>query len=472
MNAMARDPAAKRDAVQAWAQSVVPPLLRDSGVPGACLAVVTADDVLLLEGFGRTHADGASVDPAGTRFRIGSLTKPMTAMLAVKLAEAGRIDLDGDVNGLLKRVRVPATFPLPVTSRQILRHRAGFAGISMRLQAATAARARMPARDMQRHVRRIRAPGDVPAYDNLGYGLLGIALEDATGRALFDLYRETLFAPLGMKSAILGPPPEDEVFAARGHVLRGDSVHAIRPGHLPLLMQAAGAISATAADMVEFARCILRRGAPLLGESAFRAMVQFQAPHPEAPGIGLGLLESDFAGHRGFGHGGLIDGFTARLAVFPQAGIALFAAFNIGPDLRRAPWLAPFDRLRRSSEGAQMQAALSGLDRHVVASFANRFVPAAAPTTPLRLPRIETSHLAGLYRPTRARTGGMLDRLTHPGVAVSALADGGLRIGDALHVRISDGHFADAAGGHVYFRLAESRALMAQSSTAVYERAA
>ncbi len=459
-----------RESVLRWAQTTQPPLMRESGALGAGLSVVTADDVLLLRGFGRTEAEGQAIDPAAAAFRIGSVTKLMTALLAVRLAAAGRIDLDADINTLLRRVHVPATQSGVVTLRQILRHRAGFAGVSMRLQVDSFAQTQMSAAAMQRHIRRVRPAGDVPAYDNLGYGLLGIALEDATETDLAALYRDMLFAPLGMENAFLGIPPGREPRMARGHVFRGDAIRAIKPGHLFSLVQAAGAVSATAHDMAKFAQCLLRHGAPLLGEDEFSAMLQFQALHPEAPGIGVGFLESDFAGRRAFGHGGLIDGFTSRLAVFPQAGVALFVAFNTGPNLRRPPWLAPFDRLRNSPEAARRQAAASVLDRRVTESFADRFIPAPLPQTTPPLASIDTAKLGGIYKPTRARSGNFLDRVTHPGIGVSAMPDGRLRIGGKDHTRLSGGHFADAGGSHAWFRLDGNRALMAQSATAIYER--
>ncbi len=470
MNAMSHNAVLDRESVLRWAQTTLPPLMRESGAPGAGLTVVTADDVLLLRGFGRSEADGQAIDPAATLFRIGSITKLMTALLAVRLAAAGRIDLDADVNTLLRRVHVPATQSGIVTPRQILRHRAGFAGVSMRLQAGSFAQMQMSAAAMQRHICRIRPAGGVPAYDNLGYGLLGIALEDATGTDLATLYRDMLFAPLDMDNAFLGIPPGREPGMARGHVFHGDAIHVIKPGHLLSLVQAAGAVSATAHDMAKFARCILGHGAPLLDANEFSAMLQFEALHPEAPGIGLGFLEFDFAGRRAFGHGGLIDGFTSRLAVFPQAGVALFVVFNIGPDLRRSPWLAPFDRLRSSPEGTRRQAAAAVIDRRVVESFASHFVPAVVPQAKTRSTSVDTAKLSGIYRPVRARSGSLLDRLTHPGLGVSLLPEERLRIGGNIYARLSDGHFADAAGAHAWFRLDARRALMAQSATAIYER--
>ncbi len=377
----------------------------------------------------------------------------MTALLAVRLAAAGRIDLDADINTLLRRVHVPATQSGVVTLRQILRHRAGFAGVSMRLQVDSFAQTQMSAAAMQRHIRRVRPAGDVPAYDNLGYGLLGIALEDATETDLAALYRDMLFAPLGMENAFLGIPPGREPRMARGHVFRGDAIRAIKPGHLFSLVQAAGAVSATAHDMAKFAQCLLRHGAPLLGEDEFSAMLQFQALHPEAPGIGGRLPRIRFRGPprlRPWRPDRRLHVAPRRLSAGRRCALR---CIQHGPNLRRPPWLAPFDRLRNSPEAARRQAAASVLDRRVTESFADRFIPAPLPQTTPPLASIDTAKLGGIYKPTRARSGNFLDRVTHPGIGVSAMPDGRLRIGGKDHTRLSGGHFADAGGSHAWFRL-------------------
>lgn len=94
-----------------------------SGSPGLSVSVGYGGKIVWSEGFG--HADleqGVSVDPSTTRFRIGSVIKPMTAYAVAQLVQAGSLDLDAPI-----QTYVPG-FPqkrAPITTRQLLGHLAG-----------------------------------------------------------------------------------------------------------------------------------------------------------------------------------------------------------------------------------------------------------------------------------------------------------------------------------------------------------
>jgi CubicO group peptidase (beta-lactamase class C family) len=93
-------------------------------VPGAAVVVVRDGGVVQIEGFGMSdRASGAPVDPKGTVFRIGSVSKPITALTAQMLAGRGELDLDADV-AQLTGVDIPGDSP--VTVQSLLTHTAGF----------------------------------------------------------------------------------------------------------------------------------------------------------------------------------------------------------------------------------------------------------------------------------------------------------------------------------------------------------
>jgi CubicO group peptidase (beta-lactamase class C family) len=101
--------------------------MADLRVPGAVVAIVQNGNVILLRGYGvADSARGTPVDPDHTVFRLGSVTKPFTAIAALQLVEQGRLDLHADVNRYLRAFQVPEAFGRPVTAHDLLTHTAGF----------------------------------------------------------------------------------------------------------------------------------------------------------------------------------------------------------------------------------------------------------------------------------------------------------------------------------------------------------
>ncbi len=97
------------------------------GIPGAAFILVQGGRVVLAKGYGQADvAAGRAWSAERTVFPIASITKLFTATAVMQLADRGLIDLHADVNRYLKSVRVPATYPEPVTTAHLLSHTAGF----------------------------------------------------------------------------------------------------------------------------------------------------------------------------------------------------------------------------------------------------------------------------------------------------------------------------------------------------------
>ncbi len=96
-------------------------------VPGVSVAIIDGCKVVETRGFGVTEAGGAAVAP-DTLFQVASISKPVTALAALRLVERGELLLDTDVRTRLKTWSLPDS-PLlrdhPVTLRTLLSHSAG-----------------------------------------------------------------------------------------------------------------------------------------------------------------------------------------------------------------------------------------------------------------------------------------------------------------------------------------------------------
>lgn len=189
----------------------------DNQVPGAALAVARDGRLVYARGFG--HADkelGLPVQP-GMRFRIASISKPITAAMILRLIELGLLKLDDRVFDFLK-IALPADADprlKKITIQHLLHHTAGFDRdksfdpMFRPLIIAKDQKTRPPAGPMEIiHYMTRRPldfdPGERYAYSNFGYCLLGRVIEKATGLSYEAAVQKHVLTPIGVKHMQLG----------------------------------------------------------------------------------------------------------------------------------------------------------------------------------------------------------------------------------------------------------------------------
>jgi CubicO group peptidase (beta-lactamase class C family) len=287
--------------------------------PGGVLAAGDSEHSDLLVPFGRTHRQPAGVGDevtAETIYDIASLTKPVaTQAVFLRLAGAGRIALDTPAGSLLPELVAPGGDRITVA--HLLGHSAGFPDyieFFRRLWAGDSAAPpgspRAPARQFRRDLTTgggtgsrdalvrmagatplVSAPGSVARYSDLGYILLGAALERAGAARLDVLARRLVFEPLGMERTYFvdlagpralppGPVAPTEICPRRGLVqgeVHDENAHAGGgiAGHAGLF--------STAVDLARFARAVLAAFAGAPGVLP-RALSHRLATTPSAPG--------------------------------------------------------------------------------------------------------------------------------------------------------------------------------------------
>lgn len=168
-------------------------------------------------GYGFADIESGRRMTADTVQNVGSVTKTLTTTLALQDIEAGRLDLDGDINRYLRfSVRNPNHPNVPITLRQLLTHRSSIRdGIAYSdsyrcgdqtvlledwLQAYFASSA--PSDHF--HVwapGTLNPPSSPRAYSNVAFGLIGLLSERVGGQPYANLCRQRIFDPLGMASS-------------------------------------------------------------------------------------------------------------------------------------------------------------------------------------------------------------------------------------------------------------------------------
>jgi CubicO group peptidase (beta-lactamase class C family) len=173
-----------RVALEAFVDGVIESQMEENHVADVTVAIVFEDDLILAKGYGYADVENKiPVDPYKTLFRIQSVTKLFTWTALIQLYEQGKVDLDTDVNQYLKTLKVPDTFPQPITIRHLMAHTSGLdelivIGTSRKDADSVLPLCEVLAKDFPE---RIRAPGEVSSYSNHGTALAGLIIEDVSG---------------------------------------------------------------------------------------------------------------------------------------------------------------------------------------------------------------------------------------------------------------------------------------------------
>ncbi|MCZ0934285.1 MAG: serine hydrolase [Gemmatimonadetes bacterium] len=334
------------DVIDAFSRQIAADVEAD-GIGGITAAVFRGDQVLWAQGFG--WADPANRVPAGVRtiYRTGSISKSVTAILMADLVEEGTVALDDAVVDYLPEAAGfgdPPAGMEPITFRQLASHTAGLIR-EPELEGAAAG----PIEDWGYkilasipHTRFYTMPGTQYQYSNIGYGVLGYALQRAAGTSFMELVEDRLFEPLGMRSStfIVGPDlwrrvavgfangADGEVnadFPALEHEGRGYKV----PN---------GGVYATVGDLATFGAAVMGMTEHELLEPATRRDVMtVQTPEDPDAGYGLGFSIRPVALEGGgdvrfVGHGGSVAGYNMYLVFEPESGygVALGRNYNRG----------------------------------------------------------------------------------------------------------------------------------------------
>jgi CubicO group peptidase (beta-lactamase class C family) len=317
---------------------------------GLALGVVRDGRLEFFRGHGLADIASGTRITEDTVFRIGSITKTVTAIAVMQLWERGTVDLDAPVSDYLHPFRlVPASEGWrPVTLRHLLTHTAGIPDVrrlSDLLHAGlTPSDGRPPllnvafgrplpslAEHYRSGLRVVVEPGSAFAYSNHGYATLGQIVEDVAGERLDRYFREHVFEPLGMTDTDLVRSEHLSGRLATGYVLRAGGPRPVADRNW--IGAAGGGIYSTPRDMARYVAALLGGGANEHGrvlQPATLAAVfapQYQ-PDPRLPGMGLGFFRGEVDGHRTVAHGGILPGFNSELLVAPEDGIGLFALTN------------------------------------------------------------------------------------------------------------------------------------------------
>jgi serine beta-lactamase-like protein LACTB len=305
-------------------RALVPRMKRAFAAPALSIAIAADGKLVWSQGCGFADPKRRRAVARTTKFRVGSVSKTLTAASVARLYQRGRLDVDNDIRQYV------ASFPRsgpPVTVRQLgghlggIRHYEGAEAINTTHYRSVIDSLRVFIDDPL-----VAPPGERFHYSSYGFNLLGAAIETATGDEFAKAVEETLLTPLGMKTTSVGRPPNGgtrfyEVTSARRAVV---APRVDLSDRYP-----SGGFVSTAEDLVRFGIGITNNGffdAP--SHALLFTSQRTLAGKPTGYGFGFEVGQSPVGPVAG--HTGNVVGGTSFILIHPRTRVVVALVTNIG----------------------------------------------------------------------------------------------------------------------------------------------
>lgn len=377
-------------------EEAIQDLLLAQKLAGAVFTVVSGDSV-------STYAVGKSNLTTGEpmsrehKVHVGSITKTMLALGALRLAKENRLDLDAPILDILPDLPLanPWAATHPVTIRHLLDHTAGFSDLRLWHFFSSGAQPNTPLTEFYTRTPKVlqvyARPGSLFSYSNIGYALLGLVIEEVVQQP-YELYLdEYLLRPIGMRESTFQftaqHGPYQVANLAMGHFDDGSEAPA-----LPIYLRPAAQFTTTAKDMGVLLKFLLNRGKAgqevIIDSTHIAAFgrptytIAYQGGLHNGYCYGLSLR--DRHGVVGLAHSGNIIGYKAMLYLFPDDQKGFFISLNM--DSESADYEVFYKTLIEHLQiPSQKVSRPDGVPLGAFEKWSGYYVPVITKVVPLRL---------------------------------------------------------------------------------------
>lgn len=300
----------------------------DAGIPSISVAVSKCGQPSWAAAFGEADIEAHRAATPDTLYSMASVTKPITAVAVMMLAEEGRLAVDRPANSYLGEVKLVAMVgdANDATVARLMDHTAGLPPLYSLYYDDEPLRRRTSDETIARYGRIMMVPGTTERYSNLGYGVLESIIEQVSGTSYDQFVERRIFMPLGL-SGIIATSSDLPVSAAVRYAAGGR-----RTPPYDTDMRAAANGFLTPGDLAAFGRFFLDALAdrsPLLSRASAESMIAYRnefAPSDDYDGLGFAVSRRN--GHLVFGHTGSMPGVTAQLFIAPVQCLIVATAMN------------------------------------------------------------------------------------------------------------------------------------------------
>jgi len=333
---------------QAKIENAISTFMTESQTPGVSAAVVQDGELVWSAGFGMADLENSVPATSNTLYRLGSISKPLTATAAMALWERGRLDLDSPVQ---KYCPAFPQKPSPVTTRQLLGHLGGIRSYNVPEQPYSVSQSD-PEVGNTRHFDNgiegglkffandpmVAPPGTHFNYSTQGYTVVGCAIEGASSQKYADAVREAVLNPAGMLQT--RPDERFAIVPLRTRFYSKDKTGAVMNAEFldASYKVPGGGWLSSAPDMARFEAAIMNNR---LVKNATRDTMWTQRMPSDGLGrmaYGLGWQFGSVEDLKIVGHGGSQQGTSTMIWMAPDARAGVVVLTN--SDASDAPRLA------------------------------------------------------------------------------------------------------------------------------------
>ena len=320
---------------------------RNNHIAGLSVAVTDVNGVLYKAGFGFENAMRPEIPTyPDAMYKIASMTKPITSAVTLRLCQEGILDLETPVKQYLPWLKLSRPEAEDtMTLRHLLTHTSGLfvdgylpEGTRDESRIDDAIKETLPTLPMN------SLPGEnVYGYSNWGYNLIACVATTVTGKTLSELYKEYIFAPVGMDRTTFDFHVAATYPLSLPHkVDAAGNFQVIHHQRINMAYSGGGGLYSCAEDMCKWARFLLRGGVTdggerLLTEESFADMCQKHTPRTTDPGsfYGLGMFVRPYKDRYVYGHNGNYDPYNSSIFVDHKTGLGIVVLMNsAAPDCR------------------------------------------------------------------------------------------------------------------------------------------
>jgi serine beta-lactamase-like protein LACTB len=297
------------------------------GTPGLSLAVAVDGKIVYSEGFGFADLEERVPVWPTTKFRIGSVSKPLTAIALAQLVEAGKLDLDAPVQ------KYVPSFPdkgAVITTRMLAGHLGGirhYQGDEFKIQLHYANV--LDGLKIFENDPLVSPPGTKFNYSSYGYNLLSAVVESASGENFLAYMQKHVFDAMGLVHTTADQNAQIVEQRSRFYEKEKDGTLENAPYVDNSYKWAGGGFLSTSEDLVRFGSILLQPGF-LKAESLKLLYTSQKTKSGEVTGYGVGWgIAKSPSGKLVYAHSGGSVGGTSQLIVYPETHVVVALITNL-----------------------------------------------------------------------------------------------------------------------------------------------
>ena len=309
--------------------------LEKEKIAGMAVAITDREKILFADGFGVESIERPAVKVTPTSlFRIASITKVVTGMTILSLAEEGKLRLDAPVKEMLPWLTLTDQCTQEnVTLGHLLSHTAGlpaeYTPEGPREESALepSLREGLPTLEMQFPL------GQGYLYSNWGIRLASLVAEKVAGKPFTQLAYERVLQPLGMDMTTFDLHVAATYPLCLAHTEENGKFKVFHKIQENAARQAAGGLFSNATDLCRLARCLLNEGVGdnglrVLQKASIDEMKTIRGKPKDFAGYGITLFQDAYGDSTVFFHPGSAPPYATSLVIHPDSGLGIVTLMN------------------------------------------------------------------------------------------------------------------------------------------------